>query len=486
LCNLVIEKFREAINHLVTQFSNHRLANQSIKQMPVSAARAAAFDILLRVAQQDAYAVELLHSPRLRDLSTADRGLCTELVMGTLRWQSRLDEALRPLSSQPLEKLDAEVLIALRLAAYQLGFLERIPARAALNESVELVKRARKRSAAPLVNAVLRKLSASAAEIRPPAPAIPAIPFTPETLSISYSHPQWMVARWAAQHGIENAQRICAHNQQVPPTTLRLPVDIRTGQQVEDELRSSGVELSSGALISSARRVIKGDVTHTPAFHAGRVRIQAEASQLIAALVGKTNSRRVLDCCAAPGGKTAAIAERNPMAHVVAVDLYPHRARLLRDLVRSQNVTVIAADALALPLAIDFDRVLTDVPCSGTGTLSRNPEIKWRLRPDDLRDLAARQLGILTAAMGHVGPGGRLVYSTCSLEQEENEDIVEHALETHPEFELLSMGEELQKLRAAGELVWQDVDSMVSGSYLRTLPGVHPCDGFFGAILSRL
>src|SRR5206468_7490217 len=150
----------------------------------------------------------------------------------------------------------------------------------ALNESVELVKRARKRSAAPLVNAVLRKLSVRAAEIRPTEPvmpAIPPIPVTPEGLSISYAHPQWMVARWVAQYGIENAQRICAHNQQVPPPTLRLPLDTRAAQQAEDELRGSGVELAPGALVSSARRVLKGDVTHTPAFHAGRVRIQDEA-----------------------------------------------------------------------------------------------------------------------------------------------------------------------------------------------------------------
>jgi len=193
----------------------------------------------------------------------------------------------------------------------------------------------------------------------------------------------------------------------------------------------------------------------------------------------------VLDCCAAPGGKTGALATRLPEAEVFAAELHPHRARLLRRLAPQANVHVVTADALALPFAAEFDRVLADVPCSGTGTLARNPEIKWRLRPEDLRDLQARQQAILSAAMRHVLAGGRLVYSTCSLEPEENEQVVEACLQAHSDFSLVPVQRELERLQQTGELAWKDIDRLVDGNFLRTIPGVHPCDGFFAAVLEK-
>jgi 16S rRNA (cytosine967-C5)-methyltransferase len=192
-----------------------------------------------------------------------------------------------------------------------------------------------------------------------------------------------------------------------------------------------------------------------------------------------------LDCCAAPGGKTRVIAERNPSSDVLAVELHPPRANLLRMLVSAPNVKIVAADMTAFPIAQTFDRVLADVPCSGTGTLARNPEIKWRLRPFDLADLQMRQVAILKSAMNHLSPGGRLVYSTCSLEREENSDVVEMALKDTAGFEIANAHGELKILKDEGELVWPDLNSLVSGPYLRTLPGVHQCDGFFAAILMR-
>ncbi len=194
---------------------------------------------------------------------------------------------------------------------------------------------------------------------------------------------------------------------------------------------------------------------------------------------------RLLDCCAAPGGKTAALAVRNPTAQIIAAELHPHRADLLRKRVRAPNVQVITADALALPLRGGFDRVLADVPCSGTGTLARNPEIKWRLTPEDLVDLHARQAGILRAALQQLAPGGRAVYSTCSLEREENQDVVEEVLRDTPSYQVRDCREELQRLRETGELVWDNLDSLLSGKFLRTLPGVQPCDGFFAAVIER-
>jgi len=440
--------------------------------MPISPARTAAFDILLRVERQAAYAGELLHSQRLQSLSPPDRSLATEVVMGVLRWRSRLDESITLASSRALEKLDVEVLTALRLATYQLRHLSRVPAHATINDSVELVKRAHKNSAAPFVNAVLRKIAAT--------PSLASEPgaWTAGTLAREFAHPQWLVERWLAEYGAERSHLICRHDQEAPQTAIRID-----DPATESELQTEGIELAPGALLSSARIVVGGDITRIRAFEEERVFIQDEASQLVAALVG--SGSRLLDCCAAPGGKTAALAARNPAAQIVAIELHGHRAELLRQRVRAGNVQVIRADALDLPVSGGFDRILADVPCSGTGTLARNPEIKWRLQPEDITDLHWRQAAILRAALRQLAPGGRAVYSTCSLEREECEAIVEEVLHDNPQYDLLDCRESLQQLRTSGELVSSDVDSLISGNYLRTIPGVHPCDGFFAALVER-
>jgi len=449
--------------------------------MPVSPARAAAFDILLRVEQESAYASELLHSLRYGKLSPADHALATELVMSVLRWRSLLDHEIARFSSQKMAKLDPEVLIALRLAAYQLGFLAGVPQRAAVHESVELVKHARKRSAAPFVNAVLRKLAAAASGTKTRDDNRTTDILGAEAaaeLAVASAHPIWVLERWIREFGYHAARQICLYDQHAPGTAIRL-VDAA----VADELKRGGIEFVPGYLLGSARQVQAGAITRTAAFRDGRITIQDEASQLVALLVGKGSN--ILDCCAAPGGKTRVLAERNPGATILAVDLHPHRARLLRKLVPAQNVQVIAADVIDLPVEVGFDRVLADVPCSGTGTLARNPEIKWRLKPEDLVDLQARQLQILRSAMQHVTPGGRLVYSTCSLEYEENSQVIDSALAGDNSLRVLDCRVELEQLRSEGELVWKDIESLTSGPYLRTVPGVHPCEGFFAAILQK-
>jgi len=442
--------------------------------MPISPARIAAFDILLRVEREDSYASELLHSSQYGNLSRADHSLATELVMGVLRWRSLLDKRIAEHSSQNLARLDAEVLTALRLAAYQLLFLDRVPERAAVHESVELVKRAKKRSAVPFANAVLRKF----AGIKTVGNDAIAHATTPSEIAGRSAHPLWLIERWIQEFGFEATQQICAYDQRIPETAINV-----TDAAIVDELKNHKIQLSPGYLLKSAYRVTAGDLASTRPFREGRVVIQDEASQLASLLVGQGS--RILDCCAAPGGKTRTLAERNPNAGIVATELYPHRARLLRNLVTAPNVQVIAADARHLPIAALFDRVLADVPCSGTGTLARNPEIKWRLSIEDLADLQARQVAILQSAMQRVCPGGRLVYSTCSLEKEENSAVVDKALITDDSFRVLDCRVELERLRSQGELHWQDIDSLASGPYLRTVPGVHPCDGFFAAVLKK-
>jgi 16S rRNA (cytosine967-C5)-methyltransferase len=447
--------------------------------MAISPARAAAFNILLRIEQQDAYASELLHSTQYEKLSAADHGLATELVMGVLRWRSRLDEEIGRYTDKGIQKLDVEVLTALRLGAYQLIFLDRMPERAAVHESVELVKRARKRSAVPFTNAVLRKLASSRADSGMQQ-AKNASSDSSRELSRSSAHPLWLVERWVSEFGFERAREVCRYDQHAPEAAIRL-----ADPDVEKELKAHGIDLAPGDLLASARRVRRGNVTGTRAFVGGRVVIQDEASQLVGLLVG--SGKRILDCCAAPGGKTRILAMQNPAASIVALELYPHRARLLRKLVPAKNVEVIQSDVCSFKAEHSFDRILADVPCSGTGTLAHNPEIKWRLKADDIADLQTRQLAILQSAMRHAAPGARLVYSTCSLEREECQAVVGMTLAAEPSFRLLDGRLQLEQLRTQGELVWNEdaPNSLVSGPFVRTIPGVHTCDGFFVAILEK-
>jgi 16S rRNA (cytosine967-C5)-methyltransferase len=438
--------------------------------MPVSSARAAAFEILLRIENTDAYASELLHSARFAKLSPADHGLVTELVLGVLRWRGVIDKHIAEHSTQTLGKLDLEVLTAIRLGAYQLLFLDRIPTHAAVNESVELVKQARKRSAAGMVNAVLRKIDNGSHDRN------------------DASHPQWLVERWTRTYGSDIVRRICDHDNTAPKQTVHISVDQFNVEaavpiSLSDELRADGIRLEPGNLLATASTVTSGDITHTKVFRKRGLIIQEEASQLVALLVGIGNA--ILDCCAAPGGKTRIIAERNSDSIVVAMELHPHRAALLKKLVANDNVRVIAADVRRLPVDKKFDRVLVDAPCSGTGTLARNPEIKWRLKAEDIFRLQGYQLEILSAAMSHVASHGRVIYSTCSLEPEENEEVVEKTRAANPDFRLMDCRSELQRLRENRELNIDNIDSLLSGPYLRTIPGVHASDGFFAAILEK-
>lgn len=441
----------------------------------VAPARLAAYQVLLRVETRDSYAVELLHSELLKDLSLTDRALTTEIVLGSLRWQSKLDAQIAAASGRPISKLDSEVRIVLRMAAYQILYLERIPAHAAVNDSVELVKLARKRSAVPFANAVLRKLADASEDIKTDSSEQQR---DAASLASQHAHPRWLVERWIGNFGFENAERICQFDQQQPVTAIRT-----LEPNADEQLRAERITLEPGTLVARARRALGGDVTQTTLWRQHKIFIQDEASQLVALLVATGN--KILDCCAAPGGKTSAIAARNPTAMIAACELHTHRARKMRELVKDRRVHVVGADAQKLPFNIQFDSVLADLPCSGTGTLARNPEIKWKLRPEDISDLQARQKKILAGALQNLEAGGRLLYSTCSLEPEEGEQVVEATLNENPNLQLIPMQEQLIKLKKAGEVVWPDLDSLTTDNYLRTIPGIHPCDGFFTALLER-
>ncbi|MGA3125992.1 MAG: transcription antitermination factor NusB [Candidatus Korobacteraceae bacterium] len=460
--------------------------------MPVSPARKFAYDILIRVERDGSWASELLNAPRMDTLSREDRGLTYELVMSTLRWQSELDARIAKYSSQKVSRLDGEVRVALRLGACQLTHLERIPAHAAVHESVELVKSSGKRSAVAYANAVLRKLAANAKTPVAEAEAGEHPTFanngrmwatldagrSAAELAAELAHPEWMVARWIDMYGYNAARAVCEADQHAAGSALRLCT-----ADAEEELREAGIRIAPGALLTGAWRLISGDLAHSIPFRDHHVAVQDEGSQLVAALVGK--GARILDCCAAPGGKTAMIAARNPGAQITAVEIHEHRARALKERVAGMNVKVVTGNAAAIEWAEKFDCALVDVPCSGTGTLAGNPEIKWRLKAEDLGGLKDLQISILRSAAAALAPGGRLVYSTCSLEAEEGEDVVEQVLCGEEALTAIPCEQVLEELKEHGELAWAEPKGLVRGRFLRTLPGIHPCEGFFAAVLGR-
>ena len=428
---------------------------------------------------------DLLRNPAVNALAAADRNLATTLALGVLRWQILLDHEIRPLLKRPNARLDPEVLIALRLGAFQIRYLDRVPAHAAIDESVELAKQAGHRFASAMVNAVLRRVAQIAPQnaLRDDSPA---------GLALKFAHPAWMVERWAGFYGLDAARAICLHGQAQPQLSLRLE-----NQEVEAELAQDGIRLEPGALLHAARTVISGDVTSTAAFRAGRVRIQDEGSQLIgefAASVSKNlnqNQEKFLDACAAPGGKTLILAERNPDARIVACEANPKRLNQLRKRLApyASHVECRLADATALTEESVFDQALADVPCSGTGTLGRNPEIRHRLEPEDFARQAERQQAILAAALRAIRPGGRVIYSTCSLEPEENEQVIDAVLAENPEAHQISLAPQIEPLLRDSILTASGVDllrgCLTPNGALRLLPGAVPTDGFFVAMIEK-
>jgi 16S rRNA (cytosine967-C5)-methyltransferase len=455
----------------------------------ISRARTVAFDVLLRVARQDAYADESLRSELGDSAKPEDAALATELVLGVLRWQRLLDFHAGRRLKKPA--LDPVVRIALRLGLYQILFLDRIPARAAVNESVELVKRARKSSAATLVNAVLRKASEESTREKSPADAVagllPPDRAAADRLGIQYSHPTWLVEHWLRSFGEERARSLFATNNRAPHVSGYLFEPARRDEAMTS-LREAGCRVEPGRLLREAWAVEGGNPGASEAVCRGWVALQDEASQAVASLLAVDPGMDVLDLCAAPGGKTLRLARAiGSNGRVIAADLHEHRVRAMKErfeLCGIRNVETIALDATQpLPFEHVFDRILVDVPCSGTGTLARHPEIRWKLRLEDLRDLHARQAALLRNALAHLAPGGRLVYSTCSLEPEENEDVVREVLQSAgASFRIADPSNAIQELLRESV----PLDGVIcADGFFRTFPPLHGTDGFFAAAIER-
>jgi 16S rRNA (cytosine967-C5)-methyltransferase len=439
----------------------------------VSPARQAAFRILLRVSRQDAYAAELLHSPLAASLDDKDLRLTTELVFGVLRQQQLLDHLLSPHSRTSLSRLDPEVIIALRLGVYQLIFLDRIPARAAVHESVDLVRSAKLKSAVPFVNAVLRKVRRSDLE---------ACLGTPETdtataLSLRYSHPQWLVERWARQFGDARLVELLKHNNRPPPVYFRINSPDLSRDKLLTALNQQGIVVKLHPLSDDIFELLEGDLHQTLLFRDRKVAVQDAGSQLLPRLLDLRPSDVCLDLCAGPGGKASQAARlKGSTTPVLAIDLHWHRLRVARELHSGQwrNVHWVVADGTQpLPFRRSFDKILVDVPCSGTGTLQRHPELRWRLKPEALPALASLQRSLLESAVQYPKPEGTLVYSTCSLEPEENETVVAGFLSSHPEVhQVLPEDPMLRRL-------------FDSQKFLRLFPPASRTDGFFAVVIKK-
>lgn len=486
---------------------SQRTGEARVAGTKILAARVVAFEVLMRVETGGAFASALLPNSA-NDLSAVDRALAHELTLGVLRWQLFLDSLIQAAAQRKIEKLDAAVRVALRLGFYQLRFMTRVPPSAAVNESVNLVKRARLKSAAPFVNAVLRRALRQPDELSKIESGNSV-----ERLAIEVSHPAWLIEKWIEAFGEDEAKALALANNDTPHKAFRLSRQSVDAAQVLEKLRGAGGEVEASKIVKDAWRVRGATGAVRELADAGDIYLQDEASQLVAHIVAAKAGERVLDVCAAPGSKTSHIAMLEPNAALlVAGDIHPHRLRVMRELFERKSLppaNLIAYDAArkidnaehinmrgavgnvfdnavggfastndadCLPFRAEaFDTVLVDAPCSGTGTLRHNPEIKSRLRADDLNALANRQLKILAHAARCVRRGGRLIYSTCSVENEENELVIERFLRDVAGWKLIEVDVD-------DELINRKV---LESKTARTFPHLHGTEGFFIAKLQR-
>ena len=456
---------------------------------PFDEVRMLAWDFLQRVERSGAFADLLLDSvfsknPKLRVL---DRAFISELVLGTLRWRSRLDLAIHRAAKFPEKKIDPKLLHLLRLGAYQILFMDRVPPFAAVNESVRLAKAAfRSEKISGFTNAVLRSVSRNKTqEGFPPFEKQPV-----EYITQVLSHPRWMVERWVREFGPDMARKMCEANNLRPPFTVRVNTLKTTRKILQERLAEAGVH-SLPAPYSPEGLVLQEGLwlSEEPLFQTGFYFVQDEASQIVAHLVDPQPGERVLDACAAPGGKTTHLAQlMKDQGEIISLDLYGPKIGWIRDNCRRMGirmVTVLQADAskpLPFPQELAFDRVLVDAPCTGLGTLHRHPEAKWREKPRDAERLQRLQLSLLENLWACLKRGGILVYSTCTVTREENDFVVEAFLRNHKEFHL-------EDLRL---IVPKSLHPLIDEKgFLRTYPGLttardhYRLDGFFAARMVR-
>jgi 16S rRNA (cytosine967-C5)-methyltransferase len=447
----------------------------------IGPARVAAFEILGAVSVGRTDLPTAIARSRAELDDDRDKSLAAEIATGVERWRAALDYLIEAAAGRRIDRLDPEITTILRLSLYQLRHLTRVPASAVVNDAVELARRAKKRSASGFVNGVLRSLSRKRSSLSlPPRPAdLRDRAGALDYLSITLSHPRWLASRWYDRFGFDDTERWLQFNNVQPRLTLRANGLKVTRDQLADRLAKDEITFSPGRFVPDALIVEAGQPLRV--MEEGWFVVQDEASQLVSLLVDVAAGDRVLDCCASPGGKTTAMAAA--MADdglIAACDVRPRRIELLKRTVAasgSSAVRIVLADALTpLPfLSQVFSRVLLDAPCSGLGTLRRDPDIRWRRKEEDLPALASAQARMLANAAACVAPGGRLVYATCSSEPEENENVVDGFMKTNTSFVPVDA-------RTIGAVPPELVDQR---GHLRTLPHRHGLEAFFGAVVER-
>jgi 16S rRNA (cytosine967-C5)-methyltransferase len=464
----------------------------------IAPARVAAYETLIAVSAGNADLPSAIAFARGGLHDDRDRALAAEIATGVQRWRAALDHLIVAFSKRKISQLDPEIVEILRLSAYQLLHLTRVPASAVVDDAVNLARRAGKASATGFVNAVLRTISRKRDSLPlPPRPGGdskrvalhdealhqdgPSRDAALDYLSVTLSHPRWLASRWMDRLGFDAAEAWMRFDNSPGSLTLRANRLRITRDELAARLAADEVRVHPSAVAPDALVVDEGHPLRGPAFEEGLIFVQDEASQLIALLAGDRPPSRVLDACASPGGKTTAIAAAmEGRGMLVATDLRDRRIDLLRKTVATSgatNVRIVQTDLRRpLPFLAPFDCVLVDAPCSGLGTLRRDPDIRWRRREEELPSLAAAQLTMLQHAAEGVAPGGRLVYATCSSEPEENEDVADAFLATTAGFAALHAGQ------ATARLAETLVDAR---GHLRTQPHLHGLEAFFGAVFER-
>lgn len=447
--------------------------------------REVAMKVLLKVEQNEAYSgLALNHALNDAELSKPDAGLATELVYGTIQRLNTIDYALSGRVKGWPDKVEPWVRLLLRLSYYQLRWLARVPAHAAVAEAVNIAKRRGHSGIAGLVNGVLRGILRDGVE-----PKLPQSLTAAQRISLVHSHPEWLVKRWIEAFGEETAEAMCAANNEPPRASARVNRLKTTRDELLAAMTEAGITVQPSPLTVQGIVAEKaGNLVHTDWFNNGSLSIQDESSMLVAAVANPAPGMQVLDCCAAPGGKSTHLAELvGNKGKVLANDVHFHKEELVRQQAERLGLTCVetmVADALDLPDRLhagSFDVVLLDAPCSGLGVIRRKPEIKWNKSPEDIASLAALQHRLLDRVQSLVKPGGTLVYSTCTIAPEENERTIERFLRDNPSFKLDANWPEevLAPLKASDNL-----PEPFNGT-MQLLPHMFGSDGFFIARLRR-
>jgi 16S rRNA (cytosine967-C5)-methyltransferase len=444
-------------------------------------ARRAAYAALRAVTSNRADLPDALARAREPLDDGRDQALAADIATGALRWMGAIDAVVEVFGGRPVSRFDPEVLDILRLSIYQLEHHDRVPARAVVDDAVDLVRDAKKSSATGLVNAILRRVDRERDRLpRPGRPDRGDVAGALDYLSVTLSHPRWLAARWLARVGFEHTEAWARFNNAPAPLTLRANRRLLTRDELAERLAACGVTTEPTAFAPDGLVVVGGRPFGTPQDEAGAFVVQDEASQLVAAVANAGAGERVLDACAAPGGKTIAMAAAAGRdGFVVAGDVRRRRVDLLaQTLARcgADSVRIVRLDATALPFGPVFDLVLLDAPCSGLGTIRRDPEVRWRRTEADLPVLAARQRTMLEQASRAVTPGGRVVFATCSSEPEEGEDVISAFLGDHPTFAV-------DDPRSRPGPLAEFAGLFTAEGFLRTWPHAHGLESFFAAVL---